>query len=222
MSSRLSFGGSALRDSSSRMNASRSRRQSMGGGAGGTETPQKDRRAMLDDWRRQTKQEEPAANKRVRDDPTAAISTEGTTALERYRMRKQQKLLEQNNDENHGARPPLLPPTRSVISSHTCDDEETGDYSRAAISIGVSSGTPSLSRRLTTSGRAARRKSFSVGGNHRHMRESLSQESREPECKFSCNLEQILSIHIFSPTRTIHSFPAAESVVNCLCTYTTH
>jgi hypothetical protein len=196
-SSRLSLGGSALRDSSSRMNA-RSRRQSLGGAlAAAKETPQKDRREMLDDWRRQVKIDDKNntnPHKRDRDDNTAhetmstaaVISTEGTTALERYRMRKQQKLLQQHAEENYGSRPPLLPPSRSFVPSTYDDDETTGDYSRTAVaaaSVSVLTGTPSFSRRLTSSGRAARRKSFSVGPNHR-TRETLSQESREPECKF--------------------------------------
>lgn len=191
-SSRMSLGGSALlRDSSSRMN-SRSRRQSLGGAlTAGKETPQKDRREMLDDWRRQVKTDDANNNshKRERDDvieamssTAAVVSTEGTTALERYRMRKQQKLLQQHAEENYGSRPPLLPPSRSVVATYD-DDEATGDYSRAASSVNVMSGTPSFSRRLTSSGRAARRKSFSVGASHR-ARETLSQESREPECKF--------------------------------------
>ena len=187
MSSRQSLGGLALRDSSSRLN-SRSRRQSLGGAALAKESPVQDRRALLDDWRRQVTNEEPSSgHKRDREqapETGAAVPlgiSEGSTALERYRMRKQQKLLQQYAEESTGSRPPLLPPARSLASAY--DDEETGDFSKAAGTIGISVGTPSFSRRLASSGKATRRKSFSVGAIHRHARESLSQESREPDCE---------------------------------------
>ena len=188
MSSRQSLGGLALRDSSSRLN-SRSRRQSLGGAALAKESPVQDRRALLDDWRRQVKNEEPSSgHKRDREhapETGAAVPLgipEGSTALERYRMRKQQKLLQQYAEESAtGSRPPLLPPARSLASAY--DDEETGDFSKVAGTIGISCGTPSFSRRLASSGKATRRKSFSVGAIHRHARESLSQESKEPDCK---------------------------------------
>ena len=154
------------------------------------ESPLQDRRALLDDWRRQVKNEEAgggSGHKRDREiasETGAAIplgTTEGSTALERYRMRKQQKLLEQHAEENYGSRPPLLPPARSLVSAY--DDDETGDFSRAVSTITMSSGTPSFTRRLASSGKATRRKSLSVGAHHRYTRESLSQESREPDCK---------------------------------------
>lgn len=198
MSSRLSLGGgSSLRDSSSRMNSRSSRRQSHGGAL--TATPQKDRRAMLDEWRRQTKTEESSSSaiKREREEspdvklnePLAA--PEGTTALERYRMRKQQKMLLAHNqyDENNvpAARPPLLPPSRPAMAFE--DDEVTSDYGRSSGSHS-NSGTPSFSRRLTSSGRA-RRRSYSVGGSHRRPpRDTLSQESQEPECKL-CSIYEL-------------------------------
>jgi hypothetical protein len=191
MSSRQSLGGLALRDSSSRLNA-RSRRQSLGGAGLAKESPSQDRRALLDDWRRQVKNEEAnigsSGHKRDRENApeigvTAPLGNqEGSTALERYRMRKQQKLLQQHAEEsNSGSRPPLLPPARSLVSGY--DDDETGDFSRAVGTIGISGGTPSFSRRLASSGKATRRKSLSVSALHRHARESLSQESREPDCK---------------------------------------
>lgn len=187
MSSRQSLGGLALRDSSSRLNA-RSRRQSLGGAGLAKESPSQDRRALLDDWRRQVKNEEAnigsSGHKRDREiapeiGVTAPLGNqEGSTALERYRMRKQQKHAEESNS---GSRPPLLPPARSLVSGY--DDDETGDFSRAVGTIGISGGTPSFSRRLASSGKATRRKSLSVSAIHRHARESLSQESREPDCK---------------------------------------
>ena len=187
LSSRQSLGGFALRDSSSRLNA-RSRRQSMGGGTVTKESPVQDRRALLDDWRRGKLDATGNSVKRDREEEQEVFTTapvvnlEGSTALERYRMRKQQKLQQQNAIENSGSRPPLLPPARSLMSAY--DDEETGDYSRMVTSTGVSSGTPSFTRRLTNSGKAARRKSYSVGAINRYSRETLSQESREPECEF--------------------------------------
>lgn len=183
MSSRKSLGGSALRDSSSRMNA-RSRRQSFGGEGllSNSATPQKDRRAMLDEWRRQSKGPE-STNKRVLDDavssdskPPLSSAEGGMTALERYRLRKQQKLMQHNDENAGGHRPPLLPPSRSAMTFE--DEDTTIDLGRGTSSL-LSSGTPSFSRRLSTSGKA-RRRSFSVGA---RMRETLSQESREPESK---------------------------------------
>lgn len=169
MSHRLSLGGTALRDSSARYNNSTtsSRRSSFGGKALQKDaTPQKDSRAMLEEWRRTT---EDNANKREFGDANA-----GTTALERYRMRKQQKLETEN-----------LPPSgRTAMSSvpiHSAplfdDDDMTGEHSRAAL------GTPAFSRRLAGGGRAARRKSFSVGPRHRSS-PSLTQDS---EGTFMCS-----------------------------------
>jgi len=183
MSSRLSLGGSALRDSSSRMNSRGSRRQSFGGNLSKKfETPQKDRRALLDEWRRQKGQEE-NTSKRLREDSTDSSeqnftiasdgSTEGTTALERYRMRKQQKLLQQR--EESSSRPPMLPPSRPAMAF---EDEDTTDFN-ASVSL-ISGGTPSFSRRLASSGRA-RRRSLSMGARHR-TRETFSQESHDKDC----------------------------------------
>jgi hypothetical protein len=185
MTSRPSLVGPALRDASSRVNI-RTRRQSLGGAAlVAKETPVKDRRALLEDWRRQTKNDEAIAqHKREREDVEntqyiAFASTEGTTALERYRMRKQQKLLQQNTDESSFSRPPLLPSTRSCIASN--DDEDTSDYSRALSTINISTGTPSFSRRLGGTAGGARRRSFSVGGHQ--SREGASQDSRDSDRK---------------------------------------
>lgn len=184
MSSRLSLGGSALRDSSSRLNSRASRRQSFGGSLStNCETPQKDRRALLDEWRRQKGHEE-NTSKRLREDSnydsershtaTSDFSSEGTTALERYRMRKQQKLLQQR--EETSSRPPMHPPARPPMAF---EDEDTTDH-RASVSH-FSGGTPSFSRRLTSSGRA-RRRSLSMGAKHR-TREAFSQESHDTESK---------------------------------------
>jgi kinesin family protein C1 len=125
-SRRNSLGGTALRDASAYQNAHRSssvsRRQSSIGGADSlrSETPVKDRLTLLDDWRRnKTRSRESGiitdengtttkrAKMRSQHPPPLPPSsqpspgkpvfcTEGTTAIERFRLRKQMRIHEQN------------------------------------------------------------------------------------------------------------------------------
>lgn len=176
----MSLGGSygnAFRESSSRQNT---RRKSLGGALLKAETPNKDRRVLLDEWRRDrhvrgregVAPDELESSKRIktqeRESPSLPRSAssqstpsaspaynEGTTALERIRMRKQQKLQQQSvNNEN--ALPPQHPSSQRSTVCYDEDEENTDDYSRAASSV-ISGGTPSMSRRLGAGGRARRR-----------------------------------------------------------------
>ena len=132
-SRRMSLGGGALRESSHNKSRGRSasRRMSFGGNDasfGVSETPGKDRRSLLDEWRRnKTRDRENFApnqrdemelkHKKPRLPPSSlasasassqpsmpestvnsshnGFSTEGTTALERFRLRKQMRLQQQ-------------------------------------------------------------------------------------------------------------------------------
>ena len=166
MSHRQSMGGSGLRDSSSRYNNSLSRRSSFGGKTYKDTTPQKDSRSMLEDWRRKTDNEVSQNNTVIVH--KREFTETGSTALERYRMRKQLKL---GQDEN--SLPPSGMPPRTISSAPTFDDDElTGDYSRVTL------GTPAFSRRVAGGGRAARRRSLSVGSRHRtrEMSPSFTQD----------------------------------------------
>lgn len=163
---------------------------------------------MLDEWRRQSRDEQDS-NKKAKTEGSFATS-EGASALERYRMRKQQKAQQQQqlqatNDENNinSSRPPLLPrPTVSSSMTFDDDDDHTADFGGRTLS---SAGTPSFSRRLTSSGRA-RRRSTSMGAARRtpmsktlsQQSLSLSQESKEPEWSQSLSQTTVAS----APTPT--------------------
>jgi len=121
---RMSMGGGALRESSRH---NRSRRMSMGGGALRSETPKKDRHAMLEEYRKRSRENNdsfdsgqyPRANHSSKQHggappvapplPSSSRAPpapqqqqlEGTTALERFRLRKQQK-LQQHWDRSGG------------------------------------------------------------------------------------------------------------------------
>lgn len=135
MSRRMSFGGSALRDVSSLQNArssSVSRRMSITSSDFRSATPAKDRRAMLDDWRRQQKaEEEEKVHKRAKLQPPLPPSSSttpgsdsaasgGTTALERYRMRKNQRMNEALQDNMMDFRDASIQGLQSVATpSHS-------------------------------------------------------------------------------------------------------
>ena len=176
----------------------------------------KDSRTMLEDWRRQS----------THDDMHAASSANkrdfveaGTTALERYRMKKLQKLEQAENSlpPSHGFSSGM--PPRAVNSAPIFDDDDlTGDYSR------VTMGTPAFSRRLAGGGRAARRRSFSVGSRHR-ARDTSPCLTQDSEGKFLVQLWAGDSlIGIVSLTRFLYdrSFPfsALEPVDDLLCSNT--
>jgi kinesin family member C1 len=94
---------------------------SMGGGSQAVETPSKDRRTLLDEWRRKTRDRENGADDSVdygtseseqkkprftpphpplpRTSQPSPLPLEGTTALERFRLRKQMK-IHSNGDES--------------------------------------------------------------------------------------------------------------------------
>jgi kinesin family protein C1 len=190
MSSRLSLGG-PLRDSSSRQNSKRSssasRRMSFGGGEAPkarSETPIKDRRGLLDEWRRQSRAtgedgEAESLHKRSRVVPeaprlppasssTAAFSTEGTTALERFQMRK--KLQQQQQQQQHlQGDESFQSNNTSMAASSVLFLEEYDDTSTLASAR--TAGTPSMQRRLG----GARRSSLSIPRGRQPL--LLSQEA---------------------------------------------
>lgn len=210
MSSRLSLGGSqsVLRDASSRQNkrsSSASRRMSFGGGEAlakvRSETPGKDRRVLLDEWRRQSRatgengdtdslhkrprvggQEAPrlppsAGHAPTASSATAAFATEGTTALERYHMRKkQQQQQQQQVDESF-----LSHTTSMTASSPLCLEEydETSTFNSGRLAA-----TPSMPRRLG----GARRTSLSVPRGRKSL---LLSQSQEVELSQGATLSQL-------------------------------
>lgn len=161
----------------------------------------KDSRTMLEDWRRQS----------THDDMHAASSANkrdfveaGTTALERYRMKKLQKLEQAENSlpPSHGFSSGM--PPRAVNSAPIFDDDDlTGDYSR------VTMGTPAFSRRLAGGGRAARRRSFSVGSRHR-ARDTSPCLTQDSEASLSQPLSQLTTFS--APTPMITHQPVPEEV----------
>ena len=164
-SRRLSLGGSALREISTNSSA---RRLSLGG-ARRSNTPLKDRREALEDWRRTSRGRDPSSDaenvnndaKRPRtqlDCPPLPPSTAqklaepGMTALERYRLKKQLKQQQQE----HTARPPRSSAhevgqttTSRLVLSEDFDDE-------ISFNSGAHTSTPASRRRLAN-GRARRR-----------------------------------------------------------------
>lgn len=157
---RLSLGGGALRDASSIYNSrsgSVSRRMSIAsGGSMRLETPKKDRHAMLEEYRLQQKRTRengggesdlefaatrpPRQNSAVPPLPrslaehTTATTfvSEGSSALERFRMRKQQRVHQKNVDINDS----------NNSYSHDDGDELTSNNCTFGHSITTSSGTP--------------------------------------------------------------------------------
>ena len=153
---RMSLGGSALMDASSRQN--RSRRMSIGGGALRSETPNRDRHAMLEDYRQQKRTRDynendsfesaypprSAAPPLPRAPPpmpthssssshstgTTGFVMEGTSALERFRMRKQQKLQEQQLSRSSGNDDGYSLHNGSALYG---DEDETVNFSSFAI-----------------------------------------------------------------------------------------
>ena len=140
---------------------------------------------MLDEWRKQLKKDDSDSNKRPKVNQEtkqkSQFVTEGTTALERYRMRKQQKLQQQLMNEEH-QRPPQHPSRQVLLMDD--EDDNTADFSRSSNSIPM--GTPSFSRRMTNSGKA-RRRSFSVNSSHR-VRSPLTQDSEREFQSMQCSV----------------------------------
>ena len=187
-SRRMSFGGSALRDSSTVLNSrssSVSRRTSLGGSKAFAETPAKDRRALLDEWRRgksssasRTRDhetamgnnsedgvEKPVKRSRTNEAPplppsgSHGFSTEGSTALERIRMRKALRMQQQLNEEQY--------PNNSFQLTDEHDDLST-------ISGGFMGGTP---RRM---GNSNRRQSILIPPQRRGSSSSVESEQTQP------------------------------------------
>lgn len=158
------------------------------GGANENFEAKPDRRAALDDWRRQARSrdrpsdlssDDADSNKRPKLDESFELSkappfvSQGTTALERYRMRKQQQQGQQTLQDATATLPPHPPLTnRSTICFDDDDDEPT--YPPVTT---LSAGTPSF-RRRTGGAVRARRNSMSAGAKTRYRASpSLSQES---------------------------------------------
>jgi kinesin family member C1 len=175
--SRMSLGGHALRDASSIANSRRNRRISSGGHAisGGvlkSETPIKDRHAIMEEYRMQKRHREndippkslPIQN--VNPSPRPVVMgtsmTEGSTALERFRLRKLQKLHEQ--EQLHISVADYSTETSFATSSqfHGHDNaDETTTYSYGGANM---SSTPNRSLAYNNAGTSrfpsSRRKSF--------------------------------------------------------------
>jgi len=177
MSRRLSIGGSALRESSSRHNtrplSTPLRRQSFGGNQLDYQSDgdvKSDRMALLNKWRRE--RGDAAARMPTEVEPAAASlpsssNSESRSALERFRDRKRIERQQENELPPRSTHPP---PAASR-STFCFDDDE--DYGRGGSTF-MSSGTPSFNRRIGGSASKARRRSYSVDVHGRNM--SLSQE----------------------------------------------
>lgn len=184
---------SILLDSSPSRSALRSRRQTLGGSdfpvPPRSETSQKDRHAMLDEWRRQRNNDTTQQKIRLRDTALSdeentvnssakrariqKVSTRppcsakaktfeaaGTTALERFRMRKQLKLQQQQQSQMNNTENILLSSNSNSMPSSICytdDDDETVYQSGV-----LSNATPGRSTRGRLSAKASRRRSFSA------------------------------------------------------------
>lgn len=214
MSNRLSFGGnrtiSALRDGSSLQNTMRSssapRRRSFGiscpstpvqdySASGKEESGKKDRRALLEEWRRQRGEspsitdEIPAppttSNKRPKLQPrevlpkpsgtygssssnSNAFITAGETSLERYRMKKLQKLQQENHFEGS-----LFPPRPNANRPYTHEDDDSANDNHRGTASTLSSGTPLVGRHLG----AARRRTFSSNNTSFLSNSPMTQET---------------------------------------------
>lgn len=198
MPRRMSLGGGALRDASSYQNSRRSssvarHRQSMGGSERlRSETPSKDRRALLDDWRKnktRTRENGVAADEgyattkrpkhsgQPRLPPSAQPSpapfvTEGTTALERFRMRKQMRLTQTGSSTDE-----------SFLSNGLSQEDLNESFaSYPSNASHFSSATPS--RHLSSS--RSRRQSMSISNVSQDrstplLPPSLSQESNQSQ-----------------------------------------
>ena len=160
------FRGGLLGDTSSRSrSASAPRRQSLGGDALRSETPQKDRRAMLEKWRRDRaaggRGHDIDTKKRTRGTETPPLppgsysntpSTSSAADINAYQSRKFQKVQQESDD------------TLSQISNfnqtiHYFDDESASDMGRSA-GTRRTGRTPRKGRGL---GGPARRKSVMPG-----------------------------------------------------------
>lgn len=167
---RYSLGGSALRDLSNR----NSNRKMSLGTKHRAETPQQDRREALEDWRRNSREGDPingpdccisSESKRARtqsEGPPPLASQNfvenGTTALERYRLKKQLKQQQQHQQQEQIT----LPPRRSVtgvIHGSISGTVYSSDEVEGESSLGAGSflSTPTSRRRLVSS--HARRRS---------------------------------------------------------------
>ena len=211
-SRRVSLGASLLRDVS---NNRGSRRTSIGGGGHQSETPQKDRRGALEEWRRNSRQREPSTNddtENLRSDtkrartrresyaghggpspslPPSTASSQafvetGTTALERYRLKKQLKVQQEQQSQ--------LPPRTSTIDigATTPVRSSTGgglnlseDHGDDEISFhtGVHTSTPSSRRRLASS--RARRRSFVPRPDHHSEDDQSDKPTIDQDCRSS-------------------------------------
>jgi hypothetical protein len=162
-----------------------------------------DRRALLDEWRRQRGEPSIAAedvvtsNKRPklqqhqqqreavlpRSGGTYGTSSSSSTvfiaaaetSLERYRLKKLQKLQQSSVAEESS-----FPPRPTANRSFAHDDDETASESNRGVSSLFSAGTPSAGRRLG----AARRRSFSTNNLSLSFL-SHSPMTQETEGKFS-------------------------------------
>ncbi|KAL7578807.1 hypothetical protein ACA910_016028 [Epithemia clementina (nom. ined.)] len=181
-SRRLSLGGSVLRDASN----SSSRRRLSSGAPQRTETPQKDRREALEEWRRNSRARDGVLEQEndANDAKRARMQAEGPplppssqkfvekemTALERYRMKKQ---LKQQQQQDQSCLPPRV---LTAVSSKSLSDEVDDEMTCNAGSL---MSTPSSRRRLSSS--RARRRSYVPRPNEEENPYQQNQQANDQE-----------------------------------------